>query len=207
MYPHEYRTFDTAKRVFDIVAATTGLVATAPVQLVVAAAVRITHGHPVLFRQPRPGLGGEVFELVKFRTMLHPSPTLRSDAQRLTPLGRFLRSTSLDELPTLWNVLRGHMSIVGPRPLRTHYLPLYNQEQARRHEVRPGITGLAQSRGRNLLSWGERFALDVEYVDDRSPILDLKILYWTSKLVIRRTGISAHGEATMQPFTGEAIDD
>jgi lipopolysaccharide/colanic/teichoic acid biosynthesis glycosyltransferase len=155
----------------------------------------------VLFRQVRPGLAGQPFELVKFRTMRSGTG---SDAERLTSLGRFLRSTSLDELPELWNVLRGDMSLVGPRPLLVEYLDLYSPRQARRHEVRPGITGLAQVAGRNLVGWDERFELDVEYVERRSLGLDLRILWRTAVAVVRREGVTAEGEATMPPFRGSA---
>lgn len=162
-------------------------------------------GSPVLFRQVRPGLGGKPFEMVKFRTMKdavdaagNPLP----DSERLTPFGQFLRSSSLDELPELWNVLKGDMSLVGPRPLLMEYLPLYSPEQYRRHEVRPGVTGWAQINGRNSLSWDEKFKLDVWYVDNRSLWLDIKILFLTVKKVLIRDGISAEGEATMTRFEG-----
>lgn len=201
------RPYDTTKRILDIGASAIGLVLTAPIQAVTALVVLAKHGRPVLFRQPRPGKDGKVFELVKFRTMKNPTPELTTDADRMTRLGKFLRSTSLDELPTLWNVLKGDMSLVGPRPLRTHYLPLYSERQARRHEVRPGVTGLAQVRGRNLLSWEQRFELDVEYVDTRSLNLDLSLLLETLRTVLKRTGISAEGEATMSPFSGSENDD
>lgn len=194
--------YDATKRALDASVAAVGLVATAPLQAVVALAVLAKHGRPVLFRQPRPGKDGRVFELVKFRTMLLPDAQRVSDADRLTPLGRFLRSTSLDELPTLWNVLKGDMSLVGPRPLLVQYLERYSPEQARRHEVRPGITGLAQVRGRNGLSWDEKLALDVEYVDHRSPALDLRILWETVAVVLLRRGVSAEGHVTMSEFKG-----
>lgn len=196
------RPYDTVKRLLDITVSTSVLVVSAPLQLATAAIVLVSLGRPVLFRQPRPGKDGEVFELVKFRTMREPDESHQTDAERLTKVGRFLRATSLDELPTLVNVLKGEMSLVGPRPLRVHYLPLYSPEQARRHEVRPGVTGLAQVRGRNLLSWEERFALDVHYVDHRSPRLDLEVLGRTLLTVLRRTGISPEGQATMEPFRG-----
>jgi len=196
------RGYDAVKRGVDVVASATGLLVSAPVQLVTAGVVLVAHGRPVLFRQPRPGRDGVVFELVKFRTMRHPDVTHVTDADRLTPVGRFLRSTSLDELPTLWNVLKGDMSLVGPRPLLVEYLPRYSPEQARRHEVRPGVTGLAQVSGRNGLSWEEKFALGVEYVERRSLRLDLEILLRTVRSVIRRQGISGEGEATMSMFTG-----
>ncbi|MEV5766689.1 sugar transferase [Micromonospora sp. NPDC052213] len=192
------------KRAIDLAAAVVLLVLTAPLVLVVAALVAAGLGRPVLFRQPRAGRHGQVFELVKFRTMLPPDPRRGRvrDGDRLTPLGRFLRSTSLDELPTLWNVLRGDMSLVGPRPLLTQYLPRYSPTQARRHEVRPGITGLAQVRGRNSLSWEEKLDLDVWYVDHRSLRLDLSILAATVRTVLRREGISAAGSATAPEFLG-----
>lgn len=164
-------------------------------------------GSGVLFRQERPGLGGAPFYLIKFRTMHHATDTdgsLLRDGERLTRLGGFLRSTSLDELPELWNVLKGEMSLVGPRPLLMEYLPLYSAEQARRHEVLPGITGWAQVNGRNAISWEEKFALDVWYVDNRSFGLDLKILLLTALKVLKREGISAAGESTMPRFTGSA---
>ncbi len=196
------RGFDAGKRVFDVVVAGVGLVLSAPLQLVTAAAVWASLGRPVLFRQPRPGLHGEVFELVKFRTMRQPGPGGESDADRLTPVGRFLRASSLDELPTLWNVLKGDMSLVGPRPLLVAYLERYTPEQARRHAVRPGVTGLAQVRGRNGLSWDEKLTLDVEYVDRRSFALDLRILLETVGVVLGRRGITADGHATMSEFQG-----
>ncbi len=204
--PTSRRRYDAAKRGLDITASAVGFVVTAPVQLVTAAAVLVAHGRPVLFRQPRPGRDGEVFELVKFRTMRLPDAAHVTDAERLTGLGRFLRSTSLDELPTLWNVLKGDMSLVGPRPLLVEYLPRYSPTQARRHEVRPGITGLAQVSGRNALSWEEKFELDVEYVDHRGPRLDLVILWRTARSVLGRHGISEEGQATMTPFLGSATE-
>ncbi len=194
--------YDATKRALDASVAAVGLVATAPLQAVVALAVLAKHGRPVLFRQPRPGKDGRVFELVKFRTMLLPDAQRVSDADRLTSLGALLRATSLDELPTLWNVLKGDMSLVGPRPLLVQYLERYSPEQARRHEVRPGITGLAQVRGRNNLDWDDKFALDVEYVDNRSLGLDLRILWETVAVVLLRRGISADGHVTMSEFRG-----
>lgn len=167
--------------------------------------VRRKLGSPVLFRQVRPGLHGAPFEMVKFRTMTEQRGAdgrLLPDSQRLTPFGRFLRASSLDELPELWNVLKGEMSLVGPRPLLMEYLPLYSTEQARRHDARPGITGWAQVNGRNALSWNEKFALDVWYVEHRSLWGDVKILGLTLKKVLIREGISAAGEATMSKFTG-----
>ena len=195
-----------AKRLFDILFATVALALGALPMLVVAILVRLNLGSPVLFKQARPGFRGKPFEMLKFRTMLdaldaegRPLP----DGERLTPFGRLLRSSSLDELPGLLNVLKGDMSLVGPRPLLMDYLPLYSKEQSRRHEVRPGITGWAQVNGRNALSWPEKFELDVWYVDNRSVWLDLKILWLTLLKVVRRDGISAAGEATMPRFTGE----
>ena len=193
------------KRGVDVAVAGVLLVLSAPVMAVVAAAVRVNLGSPVLFRQQRPGRNGSAFELVKFRTMrsLGPSDGVANDAERLTPFGRRLRSTSLDELPTLWNVLRGDMSLVGPRPLLMEYLDRYTPEQRRRHEVRPGVTGLAQVRGRNALTWEQKFAADVEYVDTMSPLVDARILLATLRTVLRREGISAPGMATMHLFTGK----
>jgi lipopolysaccharide/colanic/teichoic acid biosynthesis glycosyltransferase len=183
------------------------MVVAAPVMLLLAVIIRICLGRPVIFRQMRPGLHGRPFDMFKFRTMneaKNPSGDLLPDAQRLTSLGRFLRSTSLDELPEFWNVLRGDMSLVGPRPLLMEYLPLYDRHEWRRHEVRPGITGWAQVNGRNALSWEDKFALDIWYVDNRSLWLDLKIIAMTLAQVFRRQGISAHGDATMPRFTGSA---
>jgi sugar transferase EpsL len=197
------------KRAFDLIATAAGLLVLLPLLLVLAALIRIKHGAPILFRQSRPGLNGTAFELLKFRTMTDArdrNGNLLSDADRLTGLGHFLRSTSLDELPELWNVLRGDMSLVGPRPLLMEYLPLYSEEQARRHEVRPGITGWAQVNGRNAISWEEKFALDVWYVDNQSFWLDIKILWLTFWRVVKRDGISAEGEATMPKFTGNHIE-
>lgn len=193
------------KRLFDLLAAALGLLLLAPALLVLAWLVRRRIGAPVLFRQTRPGLHGRPFELLKFRSMreaLDERGQPLPDAERLTPFGLFLRASSLDELPELWNVLRGDMSLVGPRPLLIEYLPLYTPEQARRHAVRPGITGWAQVNGRNALSWEEKFRLDVWYVDHRSLRLDLRILRLTLKRVLVREGINAAGEATMARFTG-----
>lgn len=193
------------KRAFDIIASITAIIVLCPVIAIVACYISRKMGSPVLFRQVRPGLGGKPFEMVKFRTMKdavdaagNPLP----DSERLTAFGQFLRSSSLDELPELWNVLKGDMSLVGPRPLLMEYLPLYSPEQYRRHEVRPGVTGWAQINGRNSLSWDEKFKLDVWYVDNRSLWLDIKILFLTVKKVVVRDGISADGEATMSKFTG-----
>ncbi|WP_404384425.1 sugar transferase [Knoellia locipacati] len=198
------------KRVFDLVVTAPVLVLSLPVQVVVAAAVRRKLGSPVLFRQERPGLDGRIFVMRKFRTMLEPDPAngLVSDADRLTPFGAFLRSTSLDELPTLWNIVRGDMSLVGPRPLLVRYLDRYSPEQARRHEVRPGLTGLAQVSGRNAVSWEQRLALDVEYVDTHTMRGDLAIIGRTVAAVLRRDGIAAEGDVTMPEFKGtEEIKD
>ncbi|MCW2738300.1 sugar transferase [Nocardioides sp.] len=196
--------YDPFKRGLDVVVGSAALVLSAPLQLALAVLVRRKLGSPVLFHQLRPGKDGEIFELAKFRTMLEPDESrgLVTDEQRMTPFGAFLRSTSLDELPTLWNVVRGDMSLVGPRPLLVRYLDRYTPEQARRHEVRPGVTGLAQVSGRNAITWDEKFAKDVEYVDLRSLMLDLKIVWWTLVQVIRRDGISAAGEVTMSEFSG-----
>lgn len=193
------------KRLFDITVSALALLLLALPLLLLIWLVRRKLGSPVFFRQVRPGLNGLPFEMVKFRTMTDargPDGLLLPDAVRLTPFGRFLRSTSLDELPELWNVLKGDMSLVGPRPLLMEYLPLYSPEQARRHAVRPGVTGWAQVNGRNAIGWEEKFALDVWYVDHQSLWLDIKILWLTVKKVLVRDGISAAGEATMSKFTG-----
>ncbi len=193
------------KRVFDIVVAGVALLLLALPLLCLAWLVRRRLGSPVLFRQTRPGVGGKPFEMIKFRSMTDergPDGCVLPDAARLTPFGKFLRAASLDELPELWNVLKGDMSLVGPRPLLMEYLPLYSPEQARRHEVRPGITGWAQVNGRNALSWEEKFRLDVWYVDNLSSWLDIKILWLTLLKVMVRDGINAAGEATMIRFTG-----
>ena len=193
------------KRLFDISASAIGLLLLTPVIAVVAFMSRRKLGSPVLFRQIRPGKDGKPFEMIKFRTMRDAFDTNGKplpDSERMTTFGRFLRSTSLDELPELWNVLKGEMSLVGPRPLLMEYLPLYNQKQRRRHEVRPGITGWAQVNGRNAISWEQKFEYDVWYVDNRSLWLDIKILWLTMKKVFVRDGISAQGEATMPKFTG-----
>jgi lipopolysaccharide/colanic/teichoic acid biosynthesis glycosyltransferase len=197
------------KRCFDFVVALAGLVLLSPLLLAIVALVRWRLGSPVLFRQQRPGLGGRPFALVKFRTMNEvrgADGAAEPDAQRLTDFGRFLRSTSLDELPELYNVLVGDMSLVGPRPLLTEYLPLYDAHQRRRHEVRPGITGWAQVNGRNAITWERKFDLDVWYVDNASFLLDLKILWLTLWRVLRREGISAADSATAERFTGSARD-
>lgn len=196
------------KRGADVLAAGAALVALAPVLGVIALLVRLRLGRPVLFRQQRPGLGGRPFELVKFRTMrdaVGADGVALPDDERITALGRRLRSLSLDELPELWNVVRGDMSLVGPRPLLMAYLERYTPEQARRHEVRPGLTGWAQVNGRNALGWDERFALDVWYVDHWSPRLDARIVARTLAHVVRRQGISADGHATMPEFRGSVL--
>ncbi len=193
------------KRIFDIVASTIGLIILSPVIAFTAWRIRKRLGSPVLFRQVRPGLGGKPFEMIKFRTMrdaVNLDGTPLPDAERMTPYGAFLRATSLDELPELMNVLKGDMSLVGPRPLLMEYLPLYSPEQFRRHEVRPGVTGWAQINGRNELSWDDKFKLDVWYVNNRSFWLDIKIIFLTVKKVVVRDGISAAGEVTMSKFTG-----
>lgn len=193
------------KRLLDVIATVIGLLVLALPIALLALQVRRKLGTPIFFTQVRPGLNGVPFKMVKFRTMTDgrgPDGHLLPDEVRLTPFGRFLRSTSLDELPELWNVLRGEMSLVGPRPLLMQYLPLYSAEQARRHEVRPGVTGWAQVNGRNAISWDEKFKLDVWYVDNQSLWLDIKILWLTVKKVLVRDGISAAGEATMPAFTG-----
>lgn len=194
--------YDAAKRAIDIILATAMLLFSLPLQAAVALLVLLKLGRPVVFRQARPGKDGKVFSLLKFRSMKDPDPRYggQSDAERLTPFGKSLRASSLDELPSLWNVIRGDMSLVGPRPLLVHYLDRYTPEQARRHNVRPGITGLAQVNGRNTISWGEKFRLDVQYVDSRSLKLDLEIMYRTFIKVIRREGISSPGSATMSEF-------
>lgn len=200
--------YDRAKRILDVVSAASVLVVLAPVLAGVSIAVAANLGRPVLFRQARPGRRGDTFELLKFRSMREADPArgLVTDDERLTPFGRALRATSLDELPSLWNVLKGDMSVVGPRPLLVHYLDRYTPEQARRHEVRPGITGLAQARGRNSISWERRLALDVLYVERRSCALDARILLETVAGVLRRQGVSAEGHATMPEFQGRNED-
>ncbi|WIE58524.1 sugar transferase [Curtobacterium sp. MCLR17_031] len=203
--PRRTRTL-RAKRLSDIVGASLALVALAPVLAVVAVLVAARLGRPVLFRQPRPGLHGKTFTILKFRTMLEPDPAagLVSDNDRLTPFGSFLRSTSLDELPSLWNILRGDMSFVGPRPTLCRYLDLYSAEESRRHDVLPGLTGLAQVRGRNALPWPERLRSDVEYVDTVTLGLDLRILLRTVVVVLRREGIAAPGHVSSDVFEGTA---
>lgn len=193
------------KRLFDIVVSVVGLLLFCLPLALLALLVYRKLGRPVLFRQRRPGLHGQPFEMIKFRTMTEALATdgaLLPDANRLTPLGRFLRASSLDELPELWNVLKGDMSLVGPRPLLVEYLPLYSHEQSRRHQVRPGITGWAQINGRNALGWSEKFKLDVWYVDHHSLWLDMRILCLTVKKVLMRDGINTEGEEPMPRFTG-----
>lgn len=195
------------KRAFDIIVSAAALLILSPVLLVVAWLIRCNLGSPVLFCQARPGYGGRLFVLIKFRSMCQcagASTRPISDAERLTPFGYFLRSSSLDELPELWNVLKGDMSLVGPRPLLAEYLPLYDAEQRRRHDVRPGITGWAQVNGRNALSWEKKFQLDVWYVDHQSFRLDMRILFMTVGKVFAREGIRAHSDATMPRFRGGA---
>lgn len=194
-----------AKRLFDFIASFILLIGVSPIFIVAALMVRTMIGSPVLFKQHRPGLHGKPFVMYKFRTMTNECDAegcLLPDEARLTKLGKFLRHYSLDELPQLFNVIKGDLSLVGPRPLLMEYIPLYNYEQARRHEVKPGITGWAQVNGRNALSWDERFKLDVWYVDNRSFLLDMKILWLTLIKVARRDGISHEGHATMEKFTG-----
>jgi lipopolysaccharide/colanic/teichoic acid biosynthesis glycosyltransferase len=198
------------KRILDVVIASTALVVLSPLYAFVAYKVKKNLGSPVLFRQVRPGLNGQPFEMIKFRTMKdavdaqgNPLP----DSERLTAFGKMLRATSLDEMPELWNVIKGDMSIVGPRPLLMEYLPLYNEEQAKRHDVRPGMTGYAQVNGRNAIGWEEKFKLDTWYVENRSLWLDFKIMLKTVKKVISKDDISAEGEATMTRFTGSKQQD
>ncbi len=198
------------KRLLDIIIASTALILLAPLYAFVAYKVKKKLGSPVLFRQVRPGLHGKPFEMIKFRTMKdavdangQPLP----DSERLTAFGKMLRSTSLDEMPELWNVIKGDMSIVGPRPLLTEYLPLYNEEQAKRHNVRPGMTGHAQVNGRNAIGWEEKFKLDTWYVEHQSTLLDFKIMFKTVHKVLAKDDISAEGEATMTRFTGTEKKD
>ena len=198
------------KRLFDIVASASGLIILSPVFLILVYLIRKNLGSPVFFTQERPGKDGKPFKMIKFRSMRdavdkdgNPLP----DSERLTPFGKKLRATSLDELPELWNVLKGEMSLVGPRPLLMHYLPLYNDFQNRRHEMKPGVTGWAQVNGRNAISWDEKFAHDVWYIDNFSFWLDIKILFLTVKKVFVKEGISAEGEATMPYFTGNKTDE
>jgi sugar transferase EpsL len=193
------------KRTVDLLIIFLALPFLLPIFLITSLFVRIKLGSPIFFHQRRPGLKGEIFEMVKFRTMTTKKDTmgnLLADSDRLTSFGKLLRATSLDELPELWNVLKGEMSLVGPRPLLPEYLPLYSAEQSRRHDVRPGITGWAQINGRNAISWEEKFALDVWYVDNHSLWLDIKILFLTIKKVLLRDGISSEGHVTIAPFSG-----
>ena len=197
------------KRLFDIIASASGLIFLSPVFLILIYLIRKNLGEPVFFTQERPGKDGKPFKMIKFRSMRdavdkdgNPLP----DSKRLTPFGKRLRATSLDELPELWNVLKGDMSLVGPRPLLMSYLPLYNEFQFRRHEMKPGVTGWAQVNGRNALSWDEKFAHDIWYIDHYSFWLDMKILFLTVKKVFIKEGISAEGEATMPYFTGNDTD-
>ena len=202
------RNAGVVKRAFDIVVSLAALVILSPLLLFVAWQVKRKLGSPVLFRQLRPGLNGRAFQVSKFRTMTEDRDAggeLLPDSQRLPRFGQFLRSTSLDELPELWNVLIGDMSLVGPRPLLMEYLGLYSEEQSRRHELRPGITGWAQIKGRNLLSWPEKLELDVWYVENRSFRLDVKILFMTVGKVLRREGIAHGGHVTMEPFKGDRL--
>ena len=196
------RPYDLVKRAIDLLIAGLTLILTCPIQLVVALLVRINLGSPVLFKQQRPGRSGRMFTMYKFRTMRDITEDLVSDEDRITPFGSWLRSTSLDELPELLNVLKGDMSIVGPRPLLPEYLPLYTTRQARRHEVRPGVTGLAQVKGRNAMPWAERLAWDVRYVDTRSFALDCRIVLDTFKVVLTREGITEEGQVAMTDFEG-----
>lgn len=198
------------KRLLDIIIASTALVLLSPLYFYVAYKVKKNLGSPVLFRQVRPGLHGKPFEMIKFRTMkdaLDEQGNPLPDSERLTPFGKMLRSTSLDEMPELWNVIKGDMSVVGPRPLLMEYLPLYNKEQAKRHDVRPGMTGHAQVNGRNAISWEEKFKLDTWYVENQSIWLDFKIMLKTVKKVIAKDDINEAGEATMTKFTGSASDN
>jgi len=193
------------KRIIDLLVSTSSLFLLAPIFALLALLVRFNLGAPVLFKQVRPGRFGEPFEMIKFRTMQNTTDEngqLLCDAKRITPFGNFLRNSSLDELPELWNVFKGEMSLVGPRPLLMEYLPLYSPEQFRRHDIRPGITGWAQVRGRNAISWEEKFGYDVWYVENQSTILDMKIILMTIKKVFSREGITAVGETTMPGFTG-----
>lgn len=198
------------KRLLDIIIASVALILLSPLYALVAYKVKKNLGSPVLFRQVRPGLHGKPFEMIKFRTMKDavdeqgkPLP----DSERLTPFGQMLRSTSLDEMPELWNVIKGDMSIVGPRPLLMEYLPLYSPEQAKRHDVRPGMTGHAQVNGRNAIGWEEKFKLDTWYVENQSTLLDFKIMFKTVHKVLAKDDISAEGEATMTRFTGSQHKD
>lgn len=197
------------KRLLDIIIASIALILLSPLYFYVAHKVKKNLGSPVLFRQVRPGLHGKPFEMIKFRSMkdaVDAQGNLLPDSERLTPFGKMLRSSSLDEMPELWNVIKGDMSIVGPRPLLMEYLPLYNQEQAKRHLVRPGMTGHAQVNGRNAISWEEKFKLDTWYVENQSVWLDFKIMLKTVKKVLAKDDINAEGEATVAPFRGNKTD-
>jgi len=197
------------KRFFDLLLASLALILLSPLMLIVSIFVAVKLGFPILFRQPRPGLHGQIFKIYKFRTMKNATDSLGNilpDDQRLTKFGKLLRATSLDELPELFNVLKGEMSIVGPRPLLVQYLPLYDAEQARRHDVLPGITGWAQINGRNAITWQEKFKLDIWYVDHWTFWLDLKILALSLVKVLKREGISQPGQATAEPFHGNSSD-
>jgi lipopolysaccharide/colanic/teichoic acid biosynthesis glycosyltransferase len=196
------------KRLFDIILSFLALVILSPIIFIVSKNIAKNLGKPVLFRQKRPGLNGNIFEMIKFRSMrdaVDENGNTLPDSERLTPFGEKLRSSSADELPGLWNVLKGDMSLVGPRPLLVEYLPLYSKEQAKRHNVRPGITGWAQINGRNAISWEDKFKLDVWYVENQSLWLDIKILFLTVKKVFVKEGIAADGEVTMTKFTGSPI--
>ena len=198
------------KRLLDIIIASIALILLSPLYAFVAYKVKKNLGSPVLFRQVRPGLHGKPFEMIKFRSMkdaVDAQGNSLPDSERLTPFGKMLRSTSLDEMPELWNVIKGDMSIVGPRPLLTEYLPLYNAEQAKRHDVRPGMTGHAQVNGRNAIGWEEKFKLDTWYVENQSTLLDFKIMFKTVHKVLAKDDISAEGEATMTKFTGTLSKD
>ena len=198
------------KRLLDIIIAAIALILLSPLYAFVAYKVKKNLGSPVLFRQVRPGLHGKPFEMIKFRTMrdaLDAQGNPLPDSERLTPFGKMLRSSSLDEMPELWNVIKGDMSIVGPRPLLTEYLPLYNTQQAKRHNVRPGMTGHAQVNGRNAIGWEEKFKLDTWYVEHQSILLDFKIMFKTVHKVLAKDDISAEGEATMTRFTGTEKKD
>lgn len=196
------------KRLLDIIIASIALILLSPLYAYVAYKVKKNLGSPVLFRQVRPGLKGKPFEMIKFRTMKDATDAQGNplpDSERLTPFGKMLRSSSLDEMPELWNVIKGDMSIVGPRPLLMEYLPLYSPEQAKRHNVRPGMTGHAQVNGRNAIGWDEKFKLDTWYVDNQSTVLDFKIMFKTVHKVLAKDDISAEGEATMTKFTGTKV--
>lgn len=198
------------RRIADFVGANVGLFIFAPIMITIALTVKHQMGSPILFRQRRPGKNGKPFDIFKFRTMTNSrdeNGKLLDDADRLTRIGKFIRSTSLDELPELFNVIKGDMSLVGPRPLLMQYLERYSPEQARRHEVKPGITGWAQVNGRNALSWEDKFALDVWYVDNQSLLLDLKIILMTITKVLKREGISSYGHATAEEFMGSPEDE